>query len=83
MAKIHPKKLIVEGEQDKRVIPYLMEANGIPWGKNKQEVVYIEAYGGDKFIDDVNISTELKASGLTALGLVLDADDNLERRWQK
>lgn len=24
------KKLIVEGEQDKRVIPELIEANGIP-----------------------------------------------------
>ncbi|WP_243147109.1 DUF3226 domain-containing protein [Scytonema sp. UIC 10036] len=45
-SKYISKKLIVEGEQDKRVIPYLIEANGIPWGNTKEKAaVYIEAYG--------------------------------------
>lgn len=38
MGKTSPpsrKKLLVEGAEDKRVIPYLIEANGIPWGENK------------------------------------------------
>lgn len=71
------KKLILEGDQDKRVIPHLIEANGIPWGETKQKaVVYIESYGSDQFIDADVISTELKASGLTALGLMVDADDD-------
>lgn len=83
MAKgYQPKKLIVEGEQDKRVIPYLIEKNGITWGKTKEEaVVFIESYGSDQFIDADVISTELKASGLTALGLMVDADDDLSARW--
>ncbi|MCF3605190.1 hypothetical protein L2E81_24960 [Planktothrix agardhii 1033] len=82
VSKYIPKKLIVEGEQDKRVIPELMEKNGIKWGEKKETaVVYIEPYGGDKFIDIDFISTELKASGLTALGLIVDADDDLNARW--
>lgn len=76
------KKLIVEGNQDKRVIPELIEANGIPWGDTKDKaVVFIESYGSDQFIDADVISTELKASGLTALGLIVDADDDLVSRW--
>jgi len=70
MASLHKKKLLVEGDSDKRVIPELIEANGIPWGKNKSEaVVYIESYGGvTKILDPDVISTELKASRLSALG---------------
>lgn len=82
-SKYYPKKLIVEGEQDKRVIPELIEANGIP-GRKKEigiKVPYIESYGNDEFIDADVISTELKASGLTTLGLIVDADDNLSARW--
>ncbi|MDJ0676030.1 MAG: hypothetical protein QNJ36_11710 [Calothrix sp. MO_167.B42] len=83
MAKDYqPKKLIVEGEQDKRVIPEFIEANGINWGKKEKPIVYIKSYGSDKFIDADVISTELKASGLTHLGLMVDADDNPSGRWE-
>ncbi|TAF07740.1 MAG: hypothetical protein EAZ77_08800 [Nostocales cyanobacterium] len=75
------KRLIVEGEQDKRVIPYLMEANGIPWKKGN-EPVDIKPYGGDGFIDPYRISARLKETGLTHLGLMLDADDDASDRWQ-
>jgi len=34
--------LLVEGSEDLRVIPQLMEANGIPWGNKKNQIVYIE-----------------------------------------
>ncbi|WP_088242551.1 DUF3226 domain-containing protein [Calothrix rhizosoleniae] len=78
-----PKKLIVEGEQDKRVIPEFIEANGISWGDTKDKaIVYIESYGNDQFIDAEVISTELKASGLTHLGLIIDADENPSGRWE-
>jgi hypothetical protein len=81
-SRYKPKKLIVEGEQDKRVIPELMEANGVAWGDTPTSAaVHIEAHGGDQFIDATVISTELKASGLKALGLIIDADDDLEARW--
>ncbi|MGK7904814.1 MAG: hypothetical protein AB4352_26095 [Hormoscilla sp.] len=35
MTGLHKKKLLVEGDSDKRVIPVLIEANGIPWGEKK------------------------------------------------
>lgn len=80
--KYKPKKLIVEGDQDKRVIPQLIEANGIKWGETKEEaIVDIESYGSDQFIDETIISTELKASGRTAFGLIIDADNSLNARW--
>ena len=77
------KKLIVEGEQDKRVIPEFIEAKGIPWGERRDTaIVDIEVYGGNQFIDSDLIATELKASGLTNLGLIVDADDNPSGCWE-
>jgi len=82
-SRYKPKKLIVEGNQDKRVIPELIEANGISWGNTRETaIVDIQAYGSNQFIDADVISTELKASGLTHLGLMVDADDDLAARWQ-
>lgn len=82
VSQYKPKMLIVEGEQDKRVIPYLIEENGIPWGETSDTaIVYIESYGSDQFIDETIISTELKASGRIALGLIIDADDDSTARW--
>ncbi|HLO87253.1 MAG TPA: DUF3226 domain-containing protein, partial [Nostocaceae cyanobacterium] len=41
------KKLLVEGKDDLRVIPELIEKNGIVWVNNKKEpIVSIEDYGG-------------------------------------
>lgn len=81
-SKYTPKKLIVEGYQDSRVIPELIEANGITWEEaSGTPIVYIKSHGSDQFIDETIISTELKASGLTALGLIIDADSDLNARW--
>ncbi len=33
--RYNPKKLLVEGDEDKRVIPQLIEANGIRWGESR------------------------------------------------
>ena len=84
MAKIHKNLLLVEGEQDKRTIPYLIEANGIDWGTRNNPIVYLNTYGGGdtNIIEPLIISTELKASGRIALGLMVDADDSCINRWQ-
>ena len=73
--KIYPKKLLVEGAEDKRVIPYLIEANGISWGENKEEaIVLIEVCGSKtELLNRYEISTQLQNSGLSALGLMVDA----------
>ncbi|WP_414545485.1 DUF3226 domain-containing protein [Nostoc sp. CCY0012] len=74
------KRLFVEGEQDKRVIPYLLEANGIPWEKGN-EPVYIQPRGGNDFTN-YWISARLKEAGLTHFGLILDADEDSSTSWQ-
>ena len=83
MAEIHQKVLLVEGKQDVRVIPQLIEANGINWGTRRNPVVYIRDYEGyQNLVDPDVISTELQASGLSVLGIIIDADDNPLGRWQ-
>ncbi|OCQ99429.1 hypothetical protein BCD64_10230 [Nostoc sp. MBR 210] len=80
--KYNPKKLLVEGKDDLRVIPELIENNGIFWGKRGEEIVLIRDCEGYPNIDSNLISTELQASGLTHLGIIIDADENLSARWQ-
>jgi hypothetical protein len=84
MAKIHPKKLLVEGEEDKRVIPEFIEANGIIWGDTKNTaIVHIKTAGGIQNLLDVdNIYNEINDSGLTHLGIIIDADEEPNNRWQ-
>ena len=77
------KILIVEGEQDKRVIPELIEAKGINWEPVKDTpIVYIKACGGNKNINSKIIENELKEPKLTNLGFILDADDNPLGCWE-
>ena len=38
------KKLLVEGNEDQRVIPELIEAFGIPWGETKETAIGDETY---------------------------------------
>ncbi|MEM6403418.1 MAG: DUF3226 domain-containing protein, partial [Cyanobacteria bacterium P01_D01_bin.116] len=60
-----------------------IEAKGISWGETRETaIVDIEVYGGNQFIDSDLIATELKASGLTNLGLIVDADDDCKSRWE-
>ena len=78
--------LLVEGEEDKRVIPELIEANGIIWvpkpEKPKETVVEIEQKGGiEKLLKPSLISTSLKRANLVALGLMVDADEEPIARW--
>ena len=82
--RYNPKKLLVEGKEDERVIPQLLEANGISWGENRSEwVVEIKEYNGfESMVEKGVIETELKASGLEALGIVADANNDAGKRWK-
>jgi hypothetical protein len=83
MAEVHKNVLLVEGKQEVRTIPELMEANGINWGRKKNPVVYIRDYDGyHQLVDADVIATELQASGLSILGITIDADENPRERWQ-
>jgi hypothetical protein len=84
-SKIYPKILLVEGDNDKRVIPEFIEQNGILWELNPQEyIVKIKAKDSkENLLSQTEIKTELKASGLEALGIVVDADENPQTRKQR
>ncbi|OBQ14397.1 MAG: hypothetical protein AN482_02020 [Anabaena sp. LE011-02] len=76
------KKLLVEGEDDLRVIPQLIEKTGINWVENKKPIVPIEQIGGKDNLTSNLISTHLQVSGLTHLGLMIDADENVSDSWK-
>jgi len=69
-------KLLVEGAEDKRVVPELVEKHGVVWEPTrKQYYVEIEDCGGvDNILKDSFILTRFKASHLKALGVIIDAD---------
>ena len=81
---VNPKKLLVEGDTDKRVIPYLMEANGVAWGPRNNPVVFIQRYGGiDELLKRDVIENELKVARLEALGVLFDANGDARQRWNQ
>jgi hypothetical protein len=79
--KICPNLLLVEGNEDLKTIPDLIEANGIDWSSKP---VWIEEYGGHSNLlrPDV-IQSEMGTRGLQALGIMVDADENAPERWQE
>ncbi len=55
----------VEEKQDVRVIPELIEANGVPWKVRDYD-------GYQNLVAPDVISTELQASKLSVLGIMID-----------
>lgn len=82
MPRVKHNRLLVEGDEDKRVIPQLIERNKIPWVERGEPIVQIKSHGGiEPLIDE--IPTELKASDLSALGILVDANDDAASRWRR
>ena len=80
----HPRKLLVEGDTDQRVIPYLMEANGVPWPAPPDSPVSLEALGGvDELLKPGVLEAELSASGLEGLGVVIDLHSRMHTREKR
>jgi hypothetical protein len=79
------KMLLVEGVTEKYLIPYLIEANGVKWGNGKDRPVEIESCDGYQNIvkpDVIATTLQQSSPSLTALGIVIDADNNPRDRWQ-
>jgi hypothetical protein len=45
MNEIHPNRLLVEGAQEKRLIPELMKKNGVNWGSIKNPIRPLQKSG--------------------------------------
>ncbi len=84
MGKAHTKFLLTEGSDDVFAIASLM-SNYVAWGADKNEwPVMIKPAGSvEELLNGAYISTNLKTSGLEALGIVLDANDSFEKRWKQ
>lgn len=75
-------RLIVEGDEDKRVIPELIERAGVVWGLRGAEVVKIHSLDGFRNLTSGEFNLQLKTAGLRRLGLLVDADEDPTARWQ-
>jgi hypothetical protein len=76
--------LLVEGDDDWRVIPWLIEPHGIAWGLRENPIVFIKSFDGiESLLKPGAIEMELKTSGLEALGIIVDANDSASERWRR
>jgi hypothetical protein len=84
MPRANPNILLVEGDEEKRVIPYLMDEH-VVWGDKEDEwVAEIRSYGGiEDLLDPGNIEPAVRVIGRKAVGIVVDADDQFDSRWQR
>lgn len=70
-----PRVLLVEGPDDKHVVMHLCVRGGL-----QPNFEIIETGGKDPLLD--SIAAEALARGRTVLGILLDADDDMQARWQ-
>lgn len=84
MPRANPNKLLVEGDEEKRVIPNFMDEH-VVWGDIKDDwVVRIEEFDGvDNLLKPGVIEAESKEPGLRAIGIIVDADDYFDSRWSR
>lgn len=73
-------RLLVEGVEDKRVLPELLERAGLPWGQPGRELVRIHAVDGFQNFTTAEVRAQLKGS-IERLALVVDADEAPDSRW--
>lgn len=78
------KRLLVEGTDDLYTIAELM-GHYIEWPSRKADApVRIEWRDGVRnILDEDTIPVRLKAPDTQILGVVIDADDEIDRRWQR
>jgi hypothetical protein len=85
MNKIFQTKqiLLVEGAEDKRVLPFLVEQHtGISWELENTTIVGIKAFDGKpELLKPGVIETQLKSPGLITLGVLVDADEDATACW--
>lgn len=71
----HPRVLLVEGPDDKHVVIHLSERSGLT-----PNFTVVEKEGKDSLLDAIEVEVDIP--GRTALGIMLDANDDLDARWQ-
>jgi hypothetical protein len=84
MASAHSNILLVEGIEERLVVPHFMD-HYVVWGDKPEEwVVFVKPHEGvDDLLEPGNIEAESKRTGLKALGILIDADDQFASRWSR
>jgi len=77
--------LLVEGKDELRVIPHLVEKNGVTWstGPGQFCVEIIDLEGVENVLDPVTLSAYAKRSELERLGILIDANGDTLGRWEE
>lgn len=83
LRRTYPRVLVVEGKDELRVLPELLELAGIAWPKGNEPVRIEEQDGISNILAPGFIETTLKASGVTAVGIVVDANGDPVSRWER
>ncbi len=75
-----PHRLTVEGPDDLHCIINLLRRQGLDYDNPQEEMPYIHPAGGFSALFD---SIPVAAKSYKRLGIVIDADDDLAKRWQE
>lgn len=80
---IFPRRLLVEGVSEIYALSELIETNGIQWeDQHGSPIVKIKSYGGIKNFNSDFLIAQLDLPKLEILGLIVDADNKPEQRWE-
>lgn len=86
MARSNPNWLLVEGIDEKWVLPQLIEKLGVVWGEANESHKWpaqIKVYDGvEKLLAPDEIGTVAKGGGVKRIGVIVDADTDAQARWE-
>lgn len=83
MNRRNPNVLVVEGKDERLTLPELLECCGIPWPEKDTPIHIDERNGIEGVLEEGAIEAHMKASGVNALGLVVDADRDVKGTWDR
>jgi hypothetical protein len=75
-----PYRLLVEGTDDKHSVIHLMKRHGINWDNSSDVIPHVHDCGG---FDPLVKSIQVNVKSYKRLGIVVDANMDIEKRWQQ
>lgn len=76
--------ILVEGKDEKRTLPEILEIAGIDWGERGSESYRIVEFDGvENLLKPGEITAYLKATNVNNLVVIIDADTSPQRRWDQ
>jgi hypothetical protein len=81
--RVFPRVLIVEGKDERYVLPEMLELAGIAWPRDNEPVRIEDQNGIANILAPAFLTATFKASGVTAVGIVVDANGDPRARWGK